>query len=168
MSDLLVVTDEDGLLRAMQFGDLESRMSRQLRDHYGAITLQDGAAPASLTRKLDAYFNGEILAIDDIQTATAGTAFQRAVWEGLRTIPAGETISYGQFAAQIGRPGSARAVGAAVGANPIPIVVPCHRVIGADGSLTGFGCGLPRKRWLLDHESRYAGTTLLAASLATV
>ena len=84
--------------------------------------------------------------------ATVGTAFQRKVWAALQRIPAGETRSYGQLAAEIGEPDAARAVGLANGQNPIAIVIPCHRVIGADGSLTGFGGGLPRKRWLLTHE----------------
>ena len=81
-----------------------------------------------------------------------GTPFQRAVWAALRRIPAGETLSYGQLAAQIGKPKAVRAVGLANGSNPVGVVVPCHRVIGADGSLTGYGGGLPRKLWLLEHE----------------
>ena len=164
LSPLLIVTDEDGVVRVLEFADLESRMSRLLDDHYGTYTLQNGAAPRSVIGALEAYFNGEIEALDTISTATGGTPFQREVWKGLRAIPAGTTISYGQLAARIGRRGSARAVGAANGANPIPIIVPCHRVIGADGTLTGFSSGLPRKRWLLDHESRYAGTSLLAGA----
>jgi len=91
-----------------------------------------------------------------VKTATGGTPFQREVWKTLRTIPAGTTMSYGQLASKVRRKGASRAVGAANGANPIPIVVPCHRVIGADGSLTGFGGGLTNKKWLLDHESRFA------------
>jgi methylated-DNA-[protein]-cysteine S-methyltransferase len=105
---------------------------------------------------LAAYFDGNIDGLADVQTATAGTPFQREVWKALRAIPAGTTISYGQLAMNLGRKGASRAVGAANGANPIPIVVPCHRVIGADGSLIGFGSGLPRKQWLLDHEARFA------------
>ncbi len=164
LSPLLIVTDDDGLLRALEFADLESRMSRLLREHYGDYALRDGAAPASLTRALRNYFTGDMDAIQEIQTATGGTPFQRDVWKALRTIPAGAPIGYGQLAVKIGRAGSARAVGAANGSNPIPIVVPCHRVIGANGTLTGFASGLPRKRWLLDHESRHARTTLFAAS----
>lgn len=162
LAPLLLVTDDDGVVRALEFADLESRMSRLLREHYGTYSLRDGGAPASLTRALDAYFNGELDAIDEVPTATGGTAFQREVWKALRAIPAGSTISYGQLAANLGRAGSARAVGAANGANPIPIIVPCHRVIGANGTLTGFASGLPRKRWLLDHESRFANTALFA------
>src|SRR6202000_1579602 len=118
------------------------------------FVLDDGAAPAQVKKALKAYFGGELTAVDELPTATGGTEFQRDVWKAVGAIPAGTTMSYGKLAAKVGRAGSARAVGAANGANPIPIVVPCHRVIGADGSLTGFGSGLPRKRWLLDHEAR--------------
>jgi methylated-DNA-[protein]-cysteine S-methyltransferase len=156
ISSLLLVTDNDGVLRALEFAENEARMLRLLRGYYGQFTLEDGAAPFSLKRALQAYFNGNIDALADVQTATVGTPFQREVWKALRAIPAGTTMSYGQLAANLGRKGASRAVGAANGANPIPIVVPCHRVIGADGSLTGFGSGLPRKQWLLDHERRFA------------
>ena len=156
LSPLLLVTDDDGLLRALDFADHESRMSRLLRLHYGAYTLVKGVAPAVVTRALRAYFDGDLDAVAEIQTATGGTAFQREVWSALREIPAGSTVSYGRLATSLGRAGSSRAVGAANGANPIAIVVPCHRVIGADGSLTGFASGLGRKRWLLNHETRFA------------
>src|SRR5262245_13223273 len=153
---LLLVTDENGILRALEFADYESRMDRLLREHYGShYTLEKGAAPVSLTRSLQAYFQGNLEALSEIQTATGGTPFQRKVWNALRDIPAGTTISYGQLAAKLGRAGASRAVGAANGANPIPIVVPCHRVIGANGTLTGYGGGLANKQWLLDHEARF-------------
>jgi methylated-DNA-[protein]-cysteine S-methyltransferase len=155
VSSLLLVTDEDGVLRALDFADHEARMHRSLREHYRDYTLQEGTAPDSLTRALKAYFDGAMDALADIKTATGGTPFQREVWNGLRAIPPCVTISYGQLAANVGRPGASRAVGAANGANPIAIVVPCHRVIGANGTLTGYGGGLPRKQWLLDHEARY-------------
>ena len=156
ISPLLLVTDDDGFLRALDFADHEARMHRLLREHYGDCTLQEGAAPVSLTAALDAYFDGGIDALADVRTATGGTAFQREVWDALRAIPAGTTISYGQLAASLGRAGSSRAVGAANGANPVAIVVPCHRVIGADGTLTGYGGGMERKRWLLEHEGASA------------
>ncbi|HSZ56486.1 MAG TPA: methylated-DNA--[protein]-cysteine S-methyltransferase [Tepidisphaeraceae bacterium] len=156
IATLLLVTDEDGTLRALEFAENEARMLRLLRTHYGEVRLEAGAAPASLEQALAAYFEGDIAALADVETATAGTPFQREVWEALRSIPAGTTLSYGQLAMKLGRKGASRAVGAANGANPIPIVVPCHRIIGADGSLTGFGSGLPHKRWLLDHEARFA------------
>jgi methylated-DNA-[protein]-cysteine S-methyltransferase len=150
------VTDEDGNLRALEFADHEFRVHRFLRDHYGEYSLQDGAAPKSVVSALDAYFAGDLAALDRIKVATNGTPFQRKVWQALRKIPAGTTISYGQLAAQIGRPSASRAVGAANGSNPVAIVVPCHRVIGANGTLTGYGGGLPRKRWLLDHEQQHS------------
>ena len=153
---LLIVTDDDGILRALEFGDHESRMDRLLRDHYGDYTLEEGAAPEALTRALQAYFDGDLDALDDVRVATGGTPFQREVWTALRSIPPGTTISYGRLAAKLGRAGASRAVGAANGANPIPIVVPCHRVIGANGTLTGYGGGLAHKKWLLDHEARFA------------
>jgi methylated-DNA-[protein]-cysteine S-methyltransferase len=105
-----------------------------------------------MTAALAAYFAGSVNAIDGLPTATGGTEFQRMVWRALRQIPCGETISYATLARRIGRPAAVRAVGLANGANPISIVVPCHRVIGSDGSLTGYGDGLERKRWLLAHE----------------
>jgi methylated-DNA-[protein]-cysteine S-methyltransferase len=156
VSILLLVTDDAGTLRALEFASHEARMHRLLRLHYGHYTLRDGAAPHSVTDGLDAYFAGDTNALTDIQVATAGTPFQRTVWKALREIPAGTTMSYGRLAAKIGRAGASRAVGAANGANPIAIVVPCHRVIGANGTLTGYASGLPHKQWLLEHERRFA------------
>lgn len=109
--------------------------------------------------QLGAYFAGELTEFD-VETQLQGTEFQRRVWKALLTIPYGETRSYGQIAEQVGAPGSARAVGLANGHNPIAIVVPCHRVIGADGSLTGYGGGLERKRTLLELERQRAELTL--------
>jgi methylated-DNA-[protein]-cysteine S-methyltransferase len=151
---LLLVTDDDGALRAMEFEENETRMLRLLHRYYPAYHLEPGPAPDAIKRSLSAYFAGELDALTSVRVASGGTAFQREVWKALRAIPAGTTMSYGQLATALGRKGASRAVGAANGANPIPIVVPCHRVIGADGSLTGFGSGLPRKQWLLDHERR--------------
>ncbi len=156
LSSLLLVTDEDGLLRALEFADHEVRMCRLLREHYGKYALEEGSAPVSLTRALCAYFDGNLEALADLKVATGGTPFQRSVWKALRTIPAGTTTTYGKLAASLGDSGASRAVGTANGANPIAIVVPCHRVIGANGALTGYAGGLPRKQWLLDHEGRFA------------
>ncbi|MHB1862698.1 MAG: methylated-DNA--[protein]-cysteine S-methyltransferase [Gemmatimonadaceae bacterium] len=103
--------------------------------------------------QLNAYFDGTLTRFD-LPLAAEGTPFQRQVWDALRRIPFGSTMSYGALARALGRPTATRAVGAANGRNPISIVVPCHRVIGADGSLTGFGGGMERKRWLLEHERR--------------
>ncbi len=156
---MLMATDDHGRLRALDWEDCEPRMLRLLRAHYGddgfrLAEISRGArgGPTHGAQALAAYFEGEFGAILGLATATNGTAFQRTVWQALRQIPTGHTISYGALAAQIGRPEAARAVGLANGSNPIAIVVPCHRVIGANASLTGYGGGLPRKRWLLDHE----------------
>jgi methylated-DNA-[protein]-cysteine S-methyltransferase len=154
VSPLLLVTDDDGALRALEFADKEPRMHRFLEIHYGTYELKSGSPPPAILRALDDYFKGECAAIDHIHVATGGTPFQRDVWRALRTIPSGSTMTYGELAARIGRRGASRAVGAANGSNPIAIVVPCHRVIGASGNLTGYGGGLPRKHWLLEHERR--------------
>ena len=150
--DLLIVTDGDGVLRALDFGDFAERMHRLLARHYGDFALADGAAPTVVTAALDAYFAGELAALDTVPVATGGTLFQQSVWAALRRIPAGQTSGYGALAAALGNPGAARAVGLANGMNPIGIVVPCHRVIGASGALTGYAGGVERKRWLLQHE----------------
>jgi methylated-DNA-[protein]-cysteine S-methyltransferase len=153
IGEALLITDPEGNLRTLDFRDYEPRMRRLLRLQYGKdMTLADGPAPKPLLRAMAAYFDGDIGALDTITCATGGTPFQRSVWKALRKIPAGKTTSYGALARRIGRPAAMRAVGAANGANPIAIVVPCHRVIGTDGSLTGYGGGLGRKRWLLKHE----------------
>jgi methylated-DNA-[protein]-cysteine S-methyltransferase len=152
IGEALLVTDGLGRLRALDWADHELRLIRLLRRHYGAVALAAGRTPADIRRALDVYFAGDLGVLDAIDCATAGTPFQRAVWAGLRAIGPGETLSYGALAARLGVPKAVRAVGLANGANPIGVVVPCHRVIGADGSLTGYGGGLDRKRWLLRHE----------------
>ena len=148
----LLVTDDDGYLRAFDWSDHEARLRRLMNRYYGGMPLVDRAAPAGVTQALEAYFEGRMDALAQIPWRTAGTPFQKTVWRALTDIPLGQTVSYGQLADTIGKPRAVRAVGLANGANPIGVVVPCHRVIGADGSLTGYGGGLERKRWLLDHE----------------
>ena len=118
----------------------------------GSYTLAPARDPGGLTRTMRAYFKGDIAAIDSLPVETAGTPFQTSVWRALRRIRGGRTISYAELARRIGKPTAVRAAGLANGQNPISIVVPCHRVIGSDGSLTGYGGGLPRKKWLLEHE----------------
>ena len=156
----LLVTDADGALCALDWEDYEPRMRQLLRLQHGHAMLQEARAPAELRTALSAYFAGEFASLDAIKWRVAGTAFQRKVWTALRTIPAGTTTSYGALAARLAMPQAVRAVGHANGSNPISIVVPCHRVIGANGSLTGYGGGLHRKRWLLEHE----GVVLKTAS----
>jgi methylated-DNA-[protein]-cysteine S-methyltransferase len=160
IGELLIVADQDGNLRAIDWTDYEERMSRLLRLHYGknGFRLEPARNPNGLAQALKNYFAGEIAAIDALPVQTAGTPFQRAVWNALRKIPCGATLSYAQLAKQIGRPAAVRAVGFANGSNPVGIVVPCHRVIGSNGSLTGYGGGIERKRWLLEHEKKHAKT----------
>jgi methylated-DNA-[protein]-cysteine S-methyltransferase len=152
---MLVVTDGEERLRALDWSDCEARMQRLLRLHYGAggFELFAGSMPDAVKRALVAYFDGEVTALDALPVATGGTAFQREVWAALRDIRAGETRSYSALAVALGRPLAVRAVGLANGANPVGIVVPCHRVIGKNASLTGYAGGIERKRWLLAHES---------------
>ncbi|HYW29832.1 MAG TPA: methylated-DNA--[protein]-cysteine S-methyltransferase [Gaiellales bacterium] len=113
----------------------------------------DAAVLDAAERQLGDYFDGRLTAFD-VPLSLEGTDFQRLVWDELVKIPFGERISYGELARRVGRPGSARAVGLANGRNPVSIIVPCHRVVGSDGTLTGYGGGLDRKAWLLDHEAR--------------
>ena len=154
---MLLLTDDDQTVRALDWQDYEARMHSLLRLQYGIVRLEvrDGVSPAR--RAVEAYFEGDLAAIDRLPVKTGGTAFQRQVWAALRSIPIGETTTYGRLAAGIGRPKAVRAVGAANGANPIGVIVPCHRVIGATGSLTGYGGGIERKQWLLQHEGAAFG-----------
>lgn len=156
IGEMVIVADHEGNLRAVDWTDHTDRMMNLLRRHYGksGFTLEPVTNPGGLSERLKRYFAGEIASIDALPTQTAGTHFQREVWRALREIPCGTTISYGELAKRIGRPNAVRAVGLANGANPIGVVVPCHRVIGSGGSLTGYGGGIERKRWLLDHECK--------------
>lgn len=156
IGEALLVTDAQGVLRALDFADYEARMQRLLRLHYGAVELHRGDAGTHVRTPLARYFAGDLTALADIRWSTAGTQFQRSVWQALTTITVGETTTYGNLARQLGAPRAARAVGLANGSNPVGIVVPCHRVIGADGTLTGYGGGLHRKQWLLRHERALA------------
>lgn len=154
IGEMVIVADHNGNLIATDWTEHEERMLRQLRRHYGenGSRLEPVRNPNGLTDAITSYFAGELEAIDKLPVQAAGTPFQREVWRALREIPCGTTISYGELAARIGRPSAVRAVGLANGSNPVGVIVPCHRVIGADGSLTGYGGGIERKRWLLEHE----------------
>jgi methylated-DNA-[protein]-cysteine S-methyltransferase len=164
IGEMLIVADHDGNLVATDWSEHKERLRRQLRRHYGenGSRLEPARNPNGLTDAIRSYFAGELEAIDVLPVQAAGTPFQREVWRALRQIPCGTTISYGELAARIGRPRAVRAVGLANGSNPVGVIVPCHRVIGVDGSLTGYGGGIERKRWLLEHEraraSRRAAT----------
>jgi methylated-DNA-[protein]-cysteine S-methyltransferase len=148
----LLVTDAEGVLRALDWEDYERRMRELLRLHYGAVELSDQPAPAEMRTALSDYFEGDLGQLLRVEWRIAGTAFQQKVWTALAKIPAGTTMSYGALAAKIDMPKAIRAVGHANGSNPISVVLPCHRLIGADGSLVKYGGGLERKRWLLRHE----------------
>ena len=149
---LLLVTDEAQVLRALYFQDRAERMVAMLRRQYPGLMPESAAAPAAVTQPLARYFDGDLHALDAVAWATAGTDFQQKVWTALVAIGPGTTLSYGALAARLGMPNASRAVGLANGANPVSIVVPCHRVIGATGALTGYGGGMARKQWLLRHE----------------
>lgn len=152
VGEILIVTDEGEALRALDFHDYAPRMRRLLARGYGERETREGTAPSQVAEALERYFAGDLAALSGLAWRANGTDFQREVWSALTTIPAGETLTYKGLAQRIGRPAAVRAVGLANGANPIALVAPCHRVIGADGGLTGYGGGLFRKAWLLAHE----------------
>ncbi len=146
----LAVRDRDVCL--LEFDRDRRGVEKTLAARFGDVELHDAINPSGYTDCIRAYFDGELAALDEIPVDPGGTTFQGLVWSELRRIPVGRTRSYAEVARAIGRPTATRAVGAANGQNPIAVILPCHRVIGADGSLTGYGGGLDRKRWLLRHE----------------
>ena len=150
IGELVLIGDGDALV-SLDFGDCDERLQVLLERRYGSVDLarREGTAAA---RAVSAYFDGNVNTLDSLAVAPRGTAFQQRVWRELRKVPAGQTVSYGELAARIGAPQASRPVGMANARNPIALVVPCHRVIGANGKLTGFAGGLDRKLWLLRHE----------------
>ena len=148
----LLVTDAAGVLRALDWDEYQPRMRELLRLQYGAVVLEYAQSPKHLKSALTAYFKGDLDRLQEIKWRVAGTPFQQKVWTALPGIPAGTTMSYGALAAKLDAPRAMRAVGHANGSNPISVVVPCHRLIGANGALVKYGGGLERKRWLLEHE----------------
>ncbi|QWG18250.1 methylated-DNA--[protein]-cysteine S-methyltransferase [Bradyrhizobium sediminis] len=155
----LLVSDADGALRALDWEDYEPRMKALLRRQYGTVVLKAARAPAETRAALTGYFKGDLARLNEIHWRIAGTPFQRKVWNALPKIPPGATMSYGELAAKLGMPRAVRALGHANGANPLSVVVPCHRLIGADGALVKYGGGIERKRWLLDHEGVVLGAS---------
>ena len=151
---LALLANEAGELHMVGWVDERRRVTRGLMP--GAVDARyrvlAASNPGGASDALRAYFDGELAAIDALPVASIGTPFQREVWRALRQIRCGSTLSYGELARRIANPSAVRAVGLANGQNPIGVVVPCHRVIGADGTLTGYGGGIERKRWLLAHE----------------
>ncbi|GIW05874.1 MAG: methylated-DNA--protein-cysteine methyltransferase [Dehalococcoidia bacterium] len=148
----LVALTSDSALIALAFDDGSPLLARLLGRRFDSERTVEAVDPLEVASRLRAYFAGELTAIDALPVEGGGTPFQRAVWQQLRTVPPGTTTTYRSLAARLGAPAATRAVGLATAKNPIAIVVPCHRVIGADGSLTGYAGGLARKRWLLAHE----------------
>ncbi|HZQ52487.1 MAG TPA: methylated-DNA--[protein]-cysteine S-methyltransferase [Bryobacteraceae bacterium] len=157
IGEALILADVDGHLRAFDWTEHEERMRRLLQLQYGEarFRLRPAQNPNGLANAIERYFAGELRAIDSLPVQTAGTPFQQKVWRALRRVPCGATISYATLAQRIGQPTAVRAVGLANGSNPVGVVVPCHRVIGSNGSLTGYGGGIERKRWLLEHERKF-------------
>jgi methylated-DNA-[protein]-cysteine S-methyltransferase len=156
MIDLLT---SNGVLVSLDFRTHEQRRTELLQKYVGTVEVKPATERSEALARLIDYFAGDWQAIATLPVQQLGTPFQQKVWAALRTVPAGTTASYQQIAERIGSPKGCRAVGLANGANPIAIVVPCHRVIGANQSLTGYGGGLERKQWLLKHE----GVTLVAS-----
>jgi methylated-DNA-[protein]-cysteine S-methyltransferase len=151
VGDLVLFARGEALV-ALAFTDRAAWIPKQLAARFGAHTCERAPDPANAVTALRRYLRGDLSALDAVAVDVAGTPFQARVWAALRKIPAGATRSYGELARDVGYPEAVRAVGAANGANPVSLVIPCHRVIGSDGKLTGYGGGLPRKRWLLVHE----------------
>lgn len=151
LGTLLVVTDSESLC-ALEFEDREARLMDGLQRRYDRVSLTSTQNPFGLSQQVQAYLEGELDSLQSVPLNPGGTAFQQAVWTALRQIPAGTTASYQDLAIRIGKPAACRAVGMANGRNPIAIAIPCHRIVGSNGKLTGYAGGLERKRWLLEHE----------------
>jgi methylated-DNA-[protein]-cysteine S-methyltransferase len=152
----LLITHDGKALANIAFADRKERRAGELARDFPDAEVKRAPKPTQFSVVLARYFDGDIRAIDKLPVIAFGTAFQTRCWKALRRVPPGTTRSYGDHARAIGRPAAARAVGAANGFNPISIVVPCHRLVGANGSLVHYGGGLERKRWLIDHEARHA------------
>jgi len=155
IDDVMIVVDGDKMC-ALDFADYLPRMMKLLEKRYGPVQLTQETNPCGFSDLVRRYFAGDYQCLDAIPVSTGGTAFQRQVWLALRDIAPGTTSTYGELAARLGRPNAYRAVGATNALNPVGIVLPCHRVIGGDSSLTGYAGGLERKRWLLQHEKHAA------------
>jgi methylated-DNA-[protein]-cysteine S-methyltransferase len=136
----------------VHFGALSARLRSTLGSWYPGSPIEHRSDPGGAVKVLERYFRGDLESLDEIDIDLHGTRFQQRVWMALRSVKAGTTLSYAGLADRVGSPSAVRAVGAANGANPVAVVLPCHRIIGSNGSLTGYGGGLDRKRWLLDHE----------------
>lgn len=151
IGDLLLVSDGASIC-ALDFADYEARLLTLLKKRFAAVALTPCANPQGFSDRLRAYLAGDLYSLDPVPVNPGGTPFQQQVWLGLRQIPAGTVASYAELAAKVGKPTAYRAVGMANSLNPVAIALPCHRVVGAKGQLTGYAGGLERKQWLLHHE----------------
>ena len=154
IGDVLVACHQRAVV-ALRFSDQDGEIAPLIQRRFPGYGIAAGAGDAA--DRLRDYFAGDLHSLDGVPVDTGGTPFQQRVWAQLRRVPAGRTASYREIAMAIGAPTATRAVGAANGANPVGIIIPCHRIIGADGALTGYGGGLDRKRWLLQHEGAMWG-----------
>jgi methylated-DNA-[protein]-cysteine S-methyltransferase len=155
LGPILLITDQingQEVLCGLEFAGYETRTLAFLNKRFGDFRLNESQTSSDISQRILAYLAGDYQSIDSIPVSTGGTAFQQQVWLALREIPVGTTLTYGQMALRLGKPSASRAVGMTNSLNPISIVLPCHRVIGSNGSLTGYAGGLERKRWLLEHE----------------
>jgi methylated-DNA-[protein]-cysteine S-methyltransferase len=156
LGQLVLVSDADGALLGADFVDTEARLQRSLERRFGRAGWRLERAQRGLDsprlQALRAYFQGALHALHGLPLQLHGSDLQREVWPALRAVAPGRTESYAELAARIDRAGSARAIGTAVAANPLLLVLPCHRIVGAGGALTGYAAGIERKRWLLEHE----------------
>ena len=162
LGPLALAVGPNGLVALDLQGDAEG-MARRLERRFGTLSLTRVGDPGDVVATLRRYVAGQLEALDEVRVDPGGTPFQNQVWLALRRIRAGETWSYARLAAEVGRPSPVRAVGAANGGNPVPLVLPCHRVIGSDGHLVGYGGGLDRKEWLLRHERPFHSPLFLTA-----
>lgn len=162
LGELLLWTDAQQHIYAVDWSDYQNRMHTLLQRQHptSSYIIQASAQTTTAYQAIQRYFDGDLLALTALTCVLGGTEFQRQVWRALGTIPCGSTWSYAQLAQAIQRPKAVRAVGAANGANPISLIIPCHRVIGLNQQLTGYAGGLERKRWLLQHENALPTTTL--------
>ncbi|HLO25658.1 MAG TPA: methylated-DNA--[protein]-cysteine S-methyltransferase [Geobacteraceae bacterium] len=149
---IVIVVDGDRLC-SLDFEDYTERMMRLLKRRYAEVQLKHVDDPHGFSTRIANYFEGDFESLTTIPVNTGGTPFQQQVWTALRDIPVGQTVAYSRLAARIGKPAAARAVGMTNSLNPVALVLPCHRVVGCNASLTGYAGGLDRKRWLLRHEN---------------
>lgn len=152
IGELGLATEADGTVVGCCFDAAEGRLPRTTRRLWPEAEVGDGGSHAAVVEALDSYFGGRRDALQALAWRVPGDGFQPRVWRALADVPAGTTISYGEMARRIGEPDAAQAVGVALNRNPIPLILPCHRVVGHDGGLVGFGGGMERKTWLLAHE----------------